>query len=112
MSLFNRFAVNITDPEVIAGIKEASIDLDLSKMVENDKIFNSKFEVGGRLFYEIQVIGPGFLSFITNGFLDKKDYIEPKIEQNQDFLLKIIYSGVAFSVFIVCSLIFCFSKTK
>ena len=36
MSEYIQFSKNISDPEIIAGNKEGSLNLDLSKMVKSD----------------------------------------------------------------------------
>ena len=112
MSLFNRFSMNITDPDIIAGKKEESILIDFSKMTKSDKKFGSRFVVGGRMFYEINLFATGFLSFTTNGFFDQLGYQEPLLE-NQDKKIEItIYSLVASLVCFCFCLYLCCKETE
>ena len=66
----------VTDSEVIVGNREGVIDIDFNKMTERD-LNGTKFEVGGRMFFEAHVFGIGLTSFTTNGFVDKEGYVEP-----------------------------------
>jgi hypothetical protein len=79
LSQIERFAVDITDPEVIAGNKEGEFQVDFNKMKERDANNGTKFEVGGRMFFEAHVFGLSTTSFTTNGFLDQEGYVEPRI---------------------------------
>ena len=55
LSKLIRFVGNYSDPEIIAGNKNASLELDLPKVVASDKNTGSRYEVGGRIFYEAHV---------------------------------------------------------
>ena len=104
--------MNITDPDIIAGKKEESILIDFSKMTRSDKEFGSRFVVGGRMFYEINLFATGFLSFTTNGFFDQLGYQEPLLE-NQDKRIEItIYSLLASLVCFCFCLYLCCKETE
>lgn len=79
MSKFHRFEQNITDPNIILGKKEGTIEIDFSLITESDKSGESSYEVGGRLFFEASVFGLAFTSYTTSGFFDKLGYEEPQI---------------------------------
>ena len=63
--------MNISDPQVIAGLEEGSLTIDFTKMAESDKTKQSKFEVAGRMYFEVSAFGAGIISFSTNGFFDR-----------------------------------------
>jgi len=56
---------------VIAGLEEGSLTIDFTKMAESDKTKQSKFEVAGRMYFEVSAFGAGIISFSTNGFFDR-----------------------------------------
>jgi hypothetical protein len=62
-------------------LKEGSIDIDFNQMTKRDSRDGTKFEVGGRMFFEAHVFGDSYTSFTTNAFLDKEGYVEPQIKK-------------------------------
>jgi hypothetical protein len=62
---------------VISGQEEGSINIDFSVFEESDKQSKSHYVVGGRLYYEVDVLGNNIASFTTKGFFDKLGYQEP-----------------------------------
>ena len=72
-----QFTTEIDDPQVLAGNKEASITLDLSKLELSDRTNGSLFVAGGRAYYEAEVLGFKISSFTSRGMLDKLNYREP-----------------------------------
>lgn len=77
LSKLIRFTGNYTDPEIVAGNKEGTLELDLPKVIDQDKN-GSRYEVGGRIFYEAHVFAEqGLTTFTTNGFFDREGYVEP-----------------------------------
>ena len=68
----------MSDPEVLAGTKEATIELDFSKLEESDASGETRFVVGGRAYFEANLFGFHVSSFTTKGFFDKEGYEEPK----------------------------------
>jgi hypothetical protein len=60
----------ISDPEVMVGLKEASIELDFSALMESDAAGSSRFVNGGRVYFEANVFGYQTSSFTTKGFFD------------------------------------------
>lgn len=73
----------VTDPQVIGGLAEGSIEVDFSKLMERDKKGETKFEVAGRVYWESNVKAPNYLSYTTNGFFDKEGYEEPQLPSQQ-----------------------------
>ena len=61
----------------MAGLKEASINVDLSRLEISDRTNGSLFVVGGRAYYEAEVMGYKISSFTSRGMLDKLNYKEP-----------------------------------
>jgi hypothetical protein len=61
----------------LAGLKEASINVDLSRLEISDRTNGSLFVVGGRAYYEAEVMGYKISSFTSRGMLDKLNYKEP-----------------------------------
>ncbi len=59
---------------VLAGLKEANITIDLSKLEKSDRFNDSKFVVGGRAYFEAEVLGFKISSFTLRGFFDKLNY--------------------------------------
>jgi len=70
--------VTITDPEVMVGVKNASIELDFKALVESDEEGLSRFVNGGRVYFEANVFGYQTSSFTTKGFFDQLGYVEPE----------------------------------
>ena len=79
------FHTEIEDPMVLAGIKEANITIDLSKLEKSDKLNDTKFVVGGRAYFEAEVLGFKISSFTQRGFFDKINYQEPLRESGPPF---------------------------
>ena len=72
-----RFETVVNDTDVLAGLKEGSIEVDFNKATESDRVNKTRYEVGGRLFLEAHAFSPAYTSFTTNAFLDKEGYVEP-----------------------------------
>lgn len=49
--------VIITDPEIMVGMKSASIELDFAALLESDAQELSRFVNGGRVYFESNVFG-------------------------------------------------------
>lgn len=47
----------IDDPEVMVGLKDASIELDFAALLESDLQGKSRFINGGRVYFEANVFG-------------------------------------------------------
>ena len=62
--------VIIDDPQVMVGLKEASIELDFNALLESDASDQSRFVNGGRVYFEANVFGYQTSSFTTKGFFD------------------------------------------
>ena len=50
-----RSTLRITDVDLMLGKTEGTIDVDFSRIVDADKQTGSKFEVGGRVYWEAYV---------------------------------------------------------
>ena len=61
----------ITDNEILLGVKEGTLTLPLPTLVASDKAGQSKYEVGGRIYFEAQVKDAIFSTFVSNGFFDR-----------------------------------------
>ena len=94
LSNFRRFSKVITDPMIIAGLQQGSIEIDFGQVIVTDSVqptindndykvqltdqqLGSKFEIGGRLYFETAIFAPNYISFSTNGFFDRQGYVEP-----------------------------------
>ena len=71
MSHYKRYYKLIQDKKVLDGRKEGKLKVKFSKMAKQDAQAGSKFEVGGRMFFEATVFNNSMFSHVTNGFLDK-----------------------------------------
>lgn len=86
-----KFQLNVTEPEVIAGLKEGSVTVDFKELVDSDEKSGSKFEVAGRVYWEASISGTGYQSFVTTGFFDKKGYEEPQLSIGKmNFVLEVV----------------------
>lgn len=61
----------ITDNDILLGLKEGTLTLPLPTLVASDKRGQSKYEVGGRIYFEAQVKDAVFSTFVSNGFFDR-----------------------------------------
>ncbi len=76
MWLSNRiqFSTEIEDSNVLVGLKDASIRVDLSKLQQSDKKNGTSFITGGRAYFEAEVVGYKISSFTSRGMLDELGY--------------------------------------
>ena len=65
-----KFQQVVTDPDIISGKKEGTIEIDLNKMKQEDDNTDALFITGGRMYFEASVFGLGYTSFSTNAFID------------------------------------------
>ena len=77
LSHVKKTSVKITDPQVMVGVKPATIELDFSALLESDEQGLSKYIVGGRAYFEANLFGYQTASFTTKGFFDQDGYMEP-----------------------------------
>ena len=54
------FTKKVKDVEFLLGEKEITLDIDFSKILTNDKETGSRFEIGGRVFWETYVSSTSF----------------------------------------------------
>lgn len=62
---------------VLVGLKEGTINIDLSKLELSDRTNGSFFVVGGRAYFEAEVMGYKISSITSRGMLEKLNYNEP-----------------------------------
>lgn len=55
---------------MLAGLKEASIRIDLSKLQSSDQKNGTKYVTAGRAYFEAEVVGYKISSFTSRGMLD------------------------------------------
>ena len=108
-----RFQTTVEDSDVLAGLKEGSIEVDFNNMTQSDIVNKTKYEVGGRLFFEAHAFSPAYTSFTTNAFLDKEGYVEPQVIKTPGQIL-LNWLPVILGVLIAtsCCLYFCCRKQK
>ena len=82
-------------------------------MTQSDIVNKTKYEVGGRLFFEAHAFSPAYTSFTTNAFLDKEGYVEPQVIKSTGQVL-LNWLPVILGVLIAtsCCLYFCCRKQK
>lgn len=109
-----RFQKNITDPDVITGKKEDSIDIDFKKMVDSDRDLSSKFEVAGRMFFEAHVFSNFSTSYTTNGFFDREGYVEPTIAASSSAFWQVFIPVACVGLLITFCIVYqcCIKKQK
>jgi hypothetical protein len=78
-----QFSTEVDDPLVFAGLKEANITIDLSKLEKSDAHNDTKYVNGGRAYFEAEVIGFKVSSVSARGFIDKLGYEEPTRDLSQ-----------------------------
>ncbi len=69
--------VKITDPDVQAGLKEGSVEIDFPFLERYDSMGLSKYVAGGRTYYETEISAVSTLFIVGKGFFDKLGYVEP-----------------------------------
>ena len=79
MSDITRFQAQIKDTSIIAGLKEGSLEVNFNQMNQSDIVNGTRYNVGGRLFFEAHAFSPAYTSFTTNAFLDQEGYSEPQL---------------------------------
>jgi len=102
MTNFKRFSTLVKDPEIIAGLKEGTLDVNLAEVMEADSGPNTKFEVAGRLFWEMHAFSQNLLTFSTNGFMDKEGYTEPLLDTESN---KLQHFAILIVVLLIVSLV-------
>lgn len=80
MSHIERYTKKITDPEIAAGLKTDTIEIDWQRMLDKDEAKESKYVVAGRIFWEANLFKPNLTSYTASGFFAQKGYVEPKME--------------------------------
>jgi len=96
----------VSDPEVLAGTKEQSIEIDFSQLEASDAAGETRFVTGGRAYFEANIFGYHVSSFTTKGFFDKEGYVEPVADNIGNRAAK-IWASVSGSILLV-SVLLCF----
>jgi hypothetical protein len=83
-------------------------------MTLRDQDNGSKFEVGGRMYFEVHAFAMGFISFTTNGFFDKEGYVEPQMSATQIALGNLTWLWIVIGVIGVAMALclYCYCKNK
>lgn len=113
MSDIIRFQNTVDDADVLAGLKEGQLEIDFNQMTQSDIEKKTKYEVGGRLFFEAHAFSPAYTSFTTNAFLDKEGYVEPQASKSTGQVL-LTWLPVVLGVLVAASLClyFCCRRQK
>lgn len=77
------------DPEVLQGTKSGYVKVDFSQLLDSDEKNESKYVVGGRVYFEASLFGTYVNSFTYKGFFDQEGYEEPA-----SFLKRITTQGM------------------
>lgn len=108
------FDQEVNDPQLLTGQTEGSITIDFKSLEDSDKLGDSFYVVGGRAYFEADVLGLQVTSFTSKGFFDKLGYVEPApIDQRS---LKLIL-GITIPVVVLLiggaiMVYFCYCKGK
>lgn len=108
------FDQEVNDPKLLTGQTEGSITVNFKALEDSDKTGDSFFVVGGRAYFEADVLGLQVTSFTSKGFFDKLGYVEPAPSDKQS--LKVILAiAIPVGVVAVAAIIliyFCYCKNK
>jgi len=96
----------------LAGEKEASIKIDLSKLERSDRYNGSSFIPAGRAYYEAEVVGYKISSFTSRGMLEKLNYHEPFLVKSPPFYEIYQWPLIIVAVAVIVFLIIRFEKQK
>jgi len=102
----------------MAGLRNATVEVDLPALLESDAAELSRFVNGGRVYFEANLFGYQTSSFTTKGFFDQLGYEEPSKPLFNKTVLQtwrtaIVYAGIllSFLVFRTC-FIWCCRSTR
>lgn len=87
LSQTTKFEQEVNDPMLVTGQKEGKITIDFTKLEESDARGDSYYVVGGRTYFEADVLGFNVQSFTSKGFFDKLGYVEPAPADNASLKL-------------------------
>jgi hypothetical protein len=62
----------------MVGLKNATIEIDFSALLESDDAGLSSYVNGGRVYFEANLFGYQTSSFTAKGFFDQLGYVEPE----------------------------------
>jgi hypothetical protein len=103
----------INDPMVLTGQTEAKITIDFSKLEDSDARGDSYYVVGGRAYFEADVLGLYTTSFTAKGFFDRLGYVEPSPEDPAATLLLTVGLPVGILVLVLVVVAYCcYSRKK
>lgn len=101
----------IDDPEILAGNANATIYLNFTQLEEKDQTTKSRYVMAGRSYFEANLYGNNLSSYVTKGFFDKQDYVEPSHNKlPEDDVVAIVLTTIFFFLVIVCTLYCCCKK--
>lgn len=87
LSQTTKFGDEVNDPLMLTGQSEGSLMINFTKLEESDSTGDSYYVVGGRAYFEADVLGNYVTSFTSKGFFDKLGYVEPLADDNKDLIL-------------------------
>ena len=90
------------------GLGEGQLTIPFYDLVSSDMAGASKYEVGGRVYFETHVKAPMFSSFVTNGFFDRQGYEEPVREINNFPVALYVCLGLA--LIVAAAVIICYCR--
>ena len=108
LTQFKRFTSEVTDPHVLLGEKEGTIEIDFNQMTESDAAGHSTYLVAGRMFFEAHVFGYALSSFTNSGFVDKEGYEIPYLKSSfmhaigQESLWFLLFIGIMTGLSKIC----------
>ncbi|CDW82059.1 ef hand family protein [Stylonychia lemnae] len=94
------FMKNISDPLILAGLKEDRIEVDFAKLMKSDQEKKSKYIAGGRAYFEADVLGQLIYSYTSKGFFDQANYVEPAAPENITWkiIVGVVVPGVVIGI--------------
>lgn len=69
-----------TDSKVLNEGKEGFFEIDFLDLVKSDELGQSRYEVAGRVYFETNIKGQNWNSFMSNGFFEREGWVEPQRE--------------------------------
>ncbi len=95
---------------------EQTIPVDFTQLVDSDNKGDSKYVVGGRVYFEGSVHGSAVHSFTYKGFFDQAGYVEPASALNKikssGLIWIIVGSLVALVLIVVLVYAFCCKSSE
>ena len=102
----------ITDNDLLLGQKEGLLKIPFPKLVASDQAGLSKYEVGGRVYFETKIKASMFSSYVTNGFFDRQGYEEPQREISNMPVLTTVVLPIACILLLAFCVCYCRKQHK